>query len=52
MSEYMMVPYPPEYSGSGQLGLSEDDCADLVDLDWLDWMFNKISFWHPYIMRG
>lgn len=42
-----MVRYLPEHDGSGQLGLSEDDCSELVDLNWQEWAQHKLSFWHP-----
>lgn len=50
MSDYLMVHYPP--NPDFICGLTEDDCADLVSIDWVEFIMCKISFWHPYVMKG
>lgn len=45
MSAYCVVHYPP--NPDFICGLTEDDCADLVSIDWVSFIEHKISFWHP-----
>jgi hypothetical protein len=47
MSAFHMVHYPSDFI----CGLTEDDCVDLVDIDWVEFIECKISFWHPYIFE-